>query len=119
MLIDTFAATTDQGFLFKPLEALLDLTTQGETVGIDLVQTERDQVIDVALHFVHVPNQEQHLQDVDVEGLHAGVGRSGGLAKRRPDRRYLIQIDRRARRLHKTLDPPSATGVNDFLSDIR
>ena len=39
-----------------------------------IIEAERDQVIDVALHFIHVPNQEEHLQHVDVEGLQAGIG---------------------------------------------
>ena len=49
------------------------MAAQGQPVAVDLVEAERDEVIDVALHLVHIADQEEHLEQLDVERLQAGV----------------------------------------------
>jgi hypothetical protein len=63
----------DECFPFEPLQAFFDMPTQGQAVRIDLIQAERDKVIDVALHFLDVADQEEHLQELHVERLQARV----------------------------------------------
>ncbi len=67
------ATTVDERFLFQPSKAVFDPAAQGQTVGIDLVQAECDQIVHRALHLFDVPDQEQHLEQLDIEGLQAGI----------------------------------------------
>ena len=54
-------------------EALLDPPPQGQSVGVDLVDAERDEVIDVALDLLDVADEEKHLEQLDVERFQAGL----------------------------------------------
>ena len=67
------AAAADEGFAFQAGQALLDLLPEGQPVAVDLVEAERHEVVDVALHLVDVADQEQNLEQRDVERLQAGV----------------------------------------------
>ena len=60
------AATTDKCLLFETLEAFFDLPPQGQSVRINLIEAQRDEVIDIALDLFNVPNQEKHLQELCV-----------------------------------------------------
>src|SRR5207245_7986405 len=54
-------AAADQRLPFEPLQALTDVPTQGQTVSVDLIQAERHEVLDGALHFIDVAYQEEHV----------------------------------------------------------
>ena len=56
------------------MQAFLDLTAQGQPVGVNLVDAEGDEVVDVALDLLDVADQEQHLEQFDVERLQTGIG---------------------------------------------
>ena len=52
---------------FQSQQAGLDPVAQGEAVGIDLVETEGDQIIHAALHLIDIANEEQDLENGDIE----------------------------------------------------
>src|SRR5690348_9737193 len=49
-----FAIPTDEGFLFQPLQAFLNFLAQSDPVGVDFINAKSDQIVDVALDFLHV-----------------------------------------------------------------
>ena len=79
------AAAADERFLFQPSQAFLDAAAQGQPVAVDLVEAEGHEVVHVPLHLVHIPDEEENLEQLDVERLQAGVrlGLVDGLLDRR------------------------------------
>ena len=67
------AVAADERLLLQPAEALLDPAPQGQPVGVDLVEAEGHEVVDVPLDLLHVADQEENLEQLDVERLQAGV----------------------------------------------
>src|SRR5437868_5086363 len=60
------ATAADERFFFDTLKALLDFSSQSQTVGVDLINAKRNEVINVALDFLDVADKEQHLEQLDV-----------------------------------------------------
>jgi hypothetical protein len=68
------AVAAHQTLLFKAGEALLDLALEGELVGVDTINAQRGEVVDVGLDDVaDVADQEQRLQQQDVVGFEGAV----------------------------------------------
>src|SRR5439155_6893624 len=84
-------AAADQRLPFEPLQALSDVPTQGQTVSVDLIQAERHEVLDGALHFLDVADQEEHLQQLHIERFQAEI--VFGLIDRALDRRVQETLD--------------------------
>ena len=89
------AVAADQGLLLQALEAGLDLVAQGQAVGVDAVDEQGDQVVDVAADLIDVADQEQGLEDQDIEGLQLVV--VGGMVDGRLDDAFEEALDGRDR----------------------
>ena len=72
------AVAGDERLAFEPRQRRLDLLAQGQLVGVDLVDTQGDQVVDAARQLVDVANEEEDLEDRCVEGLRAHGCRAPG-----------------------------------------
>src|SRR5262249_24631195 len=68
------SAPVDKRLFFQPTQAVLDAAAQGQPVAVYLVQAQRHQVVDVPLHLVHVANEEENFEELDVERLQARIG---------------------------------------------
>ena len=56
-----FAAAADEGFLFQPLQAFLDLPAQGQPVGVNLVDAEGEQVVNSSKNrfVIDIPEEDE------------------------------------------------------------
>ena len=115
---EVLAAAPDQGLLLQALQARLDLVAQRQAVGVDAVDEEGDQVVDVAADLVDVADEEQGLQDQDVEGLQLVV--LGGVVDGRLDDAFeealdggveAVERDQDADRLARELDGRRLEGI--------
>ena len=70
---EVLAVAPDQGLAFQALQAGLDLLAQRQAVGVDAVDEQGHQVVDVAANLIDVADQEQGLQHQAVEGIELGV----------------------------------------------
>src|SRR5260221_13849966 len=86
------AVPADERFILESTEALLDAPPQGEPVAIYKVETQCHQVVDVALHLFHIPDEEQDLEQFDVGRVQAGIG--SGLVDRLLHDRVEEALDR-------------------------
>ena len=68
------AIAADQALLLEPAEALLDLALEGQLVGVDAIDAERGEVVDVGFDDVgDVADEEQGLEQQHVEGFERAV----------------------------------------------
>ena len=95
---EVLAVAPDQGLALQAQQAGLDLAAQGEAVGVDAVDEEGDQVVDIAADLVDVADQEQGLEEPGVEGLQLVVALGvvdGGL-----DHAFEEALDGRVEAIH-------------------
>ena len=55
------------------MKALFNPATKSQSICIDLVDAQGDQIVHVALDLFHIPDQEEHLQQLDIKGLKARI----------------------------------------------
>ena len=66
-------ATADKRFFFKASQTCLNASAQGQPVSVDLIQAKGDEVVHVPFHLIHISDEEENLEQLNIEGFQAGI----------------------------------------------
>jgi hypothetical protein len=95
--------------LFQALQALLNAAFESQLVAIDLINTQRSEVVDGALDdFRDVTDQEQGFQQQDIECFKYAANTFLGVVDRVAHGAFKKTLNRRIKRIkrHQPVDPP-------------